>query len=80
MAIQVVHTGASQDRLSAFADAVQMLYIRLDMYDRSAIADAKRVVSSLKRSMKSKKLSEEDREKTKELCDLFQAKIKEIEE
>ena len=75
MCIQVISLGGEDDEVTHF---VKSTYIFLDMGDRSAIPDGKRIIRAINGALRRKSVPEDQKAQLRELRDEFKEKIKEI--
>lgn len=75
MTIQVIEVSGDQDKLQNY---VYSLFIRLDMGDRDAIPEGKRIIAVINRALRRKSVLDDDKEVLRGLRDDLKRKIKEL--
>lgn len=75
MAIQIIEVGGDQDEITNYINSI---YIRLDMCDRSAIPDGKRIIFAINRALRRKSTTDEAKEGLRVFRDELKQKIKEL--
>lgn len=75
MTIQVISLGGEDDEVTYF---VKRTFMFLDMGDRSAIQDGKRIIRAINGALRRKSVSEDQKEQLRALRDEFKRLIKEL--
>lgn len=75
MTIQVIEVSGDQDKLQNY---VYSIFIRLDMGDRDAIPEGKRIIAVINRALRRKSVLDDDKEVLRGLRDDLKRKIKEL--
>lgn len=75
MTIQIIEVGGDQDEITNYINSI---YIRLDMGDRSAIRDGKRIISAINRAVRRKSTPDEAKESLRAFRDELKQKVKEL--
>ena len=75
MTIEVIEVSGDQDKLQNY---VYSIFIRLDMGDRDAIPEGKRIIAAINCALRRKSVLDDDKEVLRGLRDDLKRKIKEL--